>query len=102
MKLLKILVFSMGLLIISGLVTLCYGIYHSTFWVNSSKVVTNNCYSVDLPIGINNHVKQIVAIDKNVILRVNGVAEDRILVIDSNTGSLIGTITLIPQNSLTE
>jgi hypothetical protein len=107
MKALKALVISMGLLVVAGLVLVGYGLYrngHTPPATASSAAPARSTagsvgyFSVDLPVPAGSKLEQMATAGDRVILRFTGGESERILVLDSQTGQIAGSVTLVSQS----
>jgi hypothetical protein len=99
---LKILVISMGFLIVIGIALVGYGLTHSRHAAPSvAETVAAKgpagYFSTELPVPRGGKLEQMAATGDRLVLRFTGGESERILLLDVHSGQLTGSVTLVPE-----
>lgn len=109
MRALKVLVITMGVLIVGGLMLLAWGIYTKARRVGEPRAdlaaARAGFGTVELPLPAGARIEGLATTADRIVLRVvdggggggGGGESERLLVIDPATGSTVGTIQVTPQ-----
>ncbi|CAA7621574.1 conserved hypothetical protein [Candidatus Terasakiella magnetica] len=109
MKALKSLVLFLGVLLVVGLGLLGYGLYSKAHLKGGASAgaapaavaaVVAEFGTVQVPIPAGARVEQMVTAGERVVLRLNGPAGERILVLDPGQGKVVGAFALTPEPAL--
>lgn len=106
MKALKILVISMGLLIVIGLGFVGYGLSRKTPHPAATPGTTETGapatpvapFAFQYPVPKGSRLEQVLAVGDRVLLRYSSPDGDRLVFLDSHSGQLAGTILLPPDS----
>jgi hypothetical protein len=108
MKALKALVIGMGVLIVIGIALVGYGLTRSKpqpgATVAGSHVqapvseAKSGYFTSELPVPKGAHLEQLTASGDRLVLRFSSPDGERLVLLDSHTGQLAGTIALVPDN----
>lgn len=105
MKALKILVIGMGLLIVAGIGVLGYGLSRSKPHPAVMMVATPGVETAAVPLFATQYpvpkgakLEQVSALGDRILLRFSGPEGDKLVLLDSHTGQLAGTILLTSDN----
>ena len=100
MKALKTLVIAMGLLIVVGIGLVGYGLTRSkqphTLLENAPVEVAGGVFASQVAIPPGTKLDQVTATADRVVLRFSGPTGDALVLVDSHTGKVAGTIALTP------
>jgi hypothetical protein len=112
MRALKTLVIGMGVLIVTGLTFLGWGLYRNTHRVAANRPAgeavselpqpapvtpPGGYFSSELPIPSGSKLEQVTTAGDRIVLRFTGGDGDRLLVVDPHNGQVTGSIALVPE-----
>jgi hypothetical protein len=102
MKALKILVTAMGVLIIAGIGLVGYGLSRGkpkpVATPGVEAVAAAGVFATQYPVPKGAKLEQVSAAGDRVVLRFSSAEGDKLVLIDSHTGQLAGTVTLAPDS----
>jgi hypothetical protein len=104
MKALKALVITMGLLIVVGVGLVGYALVRGkpgsapAIAENPATGVKGGYFTSELPVPKGARLDQVSAAGDRLVLRFSSPEGEKLVLLDSHTGQLAGTISLIPEN----
>jgi hypothetical protein len=102
MQALKILVIAMGVLIIAGIGVLGYGLSRGrpqpAARPGSAESAVASVFATQFPVPHGEKLEQISAAGDRVVLRFSSSDGDKLVLLDSHTGQLAGTVLLTPDS----
>jgi hypothetical protein len=102
MRAIKGLVIFMGVLLISGVALMGYGIFHQkgSHKVAFTAPAVPQFDTIQVPLPAGGRIEQMVVAGDRVVLRVQAAGAERLMVLDPTQGRMVGSFVLAPEPAL--